>query len=63
MSESTKREQDVVTLPSDIDMVKYILENAEIEHDEIGSDNQIILDNGIVLCFTEDGMLISMESR
>ena len=61
MSES--KEQDMMILPNDIDMVKYILENAEIAHDEISPDSQIILDNGIVLHFTEDGMLLSMEPK
>ena len=60
---SQDKEKDVMVLPKDIEMIKYMLETAELAYDEVSPndvDSQIILDNGITLSFTEDGMLLGI---
>lgn len=54
-------EDSHTTYPADIELFRYMLENAEIETSEI-EGNEIILDSGILIKFDDDGMLVNIEA-
>lgn len=51
--------EDSATYPADIELFRYMFENAEIETSEV--ESVIHLDNGIVINFDPDGMLVGIE--
>jgi len=52
--------EDTSTYPVDIELFRYMLENAEIESSEI-NETEILLDNGISIKFNDNGMLVNIE--
>lgn len=58
---SGTKEKDTTIYPKDIELMKYMLEGAEITFDEINDDVPSLLLNGLIFRFTEDGMLDNIE--
>ena len=51
--------EDTATYPADIELFRYMFENAEIETSEV--ETVIHLENGIVINFDSEGMLVGIE--
>ena len=60
-------EPNTMQLPNDIDLMKYMLENAEIVFDELtnGSEDSadLITDIGFIIKFGPDGKLLGFEQE
>ena len=61
MSGVKEKEKDTTIYPKDIELMKYMLEGAEITFDELNDEEPSLLLENCTMRFNEDGMLRIIE--